>query len=191
MLIYDIEIIKAVPPRNGEREPGVEYCGGFDDHENCGISVICAYDYTSGRYRVFMQDNFAEFVRLAAGADAVIGFNSLSFDDGVCAANGLAVKTTYDLLVELWRSVGLGPKFVYPTHAGFSLDATAKGNGLGGKTGHGALAPIQWQRGEIGQVVDYCLEDIRQTKALIDKVLRSGRLKDPRFPDQMLILPRP
>ncbi|MCY3753951.1 MAG: hypothetical protein OXG99_07675, partial [Alphaproteobacteria bacterium] len=189
----DIEIIKAIPPRNGDREPGIEYCGGFEDHENCGVSVICAYDYATGRYRVFMEDNFAEFVALAddPASMPVIGFNSMSFDDKVLAANELAVTTNYDLLREMWRSVGLGPEFQYPTHVGFSLDATAKANGLPGKTGHGALAPVQWQLGEIGQVVDYCLEDVRLTKTLIDKVLRYGRLTDPRFPDRVLRLPRP
>ncbi len=86
---------------------------------------------------------------------------------------------SYDLPVELWNSVGLGPKFEHPSHAGFGLDATAKANGLTGKTGHGALAPVQWQSGQRGQVVDCCLEDTGQTKGLVDEVLRSGALVDP------------
>ena len=91
----------------------------------------------------------------------------------------------------MWRAAGLGPKFEYPSHLGFGLDATAKANQIGGKTGTGELAPINWQRGKIGNVIDYCLEDVRLTKRLIDRVLRLGILQDPRFPDQVLTLPRP
>ena len=182
MLIYDIEILKAIPPRNGELLDGIEYCKGFDDHENCGTSVICAYDFNTDRYRVFLKDTFKDFVELAEAHDHVIGFNSISFDDGVCAANGLSVKTTYDLLVEIWAAAGLGPEFHYPSHAGYGLDAMAKINGFSGKTNSGAFAPVNWQRGEYGTVIDYCLEDVRQTKLLLGRVLRAGTLRSPKGP---------
>ena len=51
MLVYDIETTKAVPDR-APNVAGIEYCGGWEDHANMGISVICAYDYTTDRYRV-------------------------------------------------------------------------------------------------------------------------------------------
>lgn len=44
VIVYDIEIIKAIPGRNGEREEGIEYAEGFHDHANLGVSVIGAYD---------------------------------------------------------------------------------------------------------------------------------------------------
>lgn len=188
-LIYDIEIIKAIKRRDEPRLEGIEYCDGFHDHQNCGISVICAYDYKTNRYRVFAKDNFQEFADLA-DRRYVIGFNSRSFDDNVCRANGIPVSTSYDLLVELWAAAGLGPQYEHPTHAGFGLDATAKANDLPGKTGHGALAPVQWQRGEVGNVIDYCLEDVRLTKILFDLVQETGRLRDPRDPDQSLCVRR-
>ena len=44
MLICDIEIVNAIPDRNKPNEPGIEYCAGWNDHANMGVSVIGAYD---------------------------------------------------------------------------------------------------------------------------------------------------
>ena len=67
-----------------------------------------------------------------------------------------------------------------PFERDLNLDALA-GMNLGmKKSGHGADAPINWQSGKYGEVIDYCLEDTRITKRLVDKVLRFGSLIDPR-----------
>lgn len=193
MIIYDIEILKAIPGRDGRRLAGIEYAGGWDDHENLGIACICAYDYETDRYRTFLADNLDAFRQLVDRTDLVAGFNSVSFDNNVCRAAGIDVcdAKSYDLLVEAWAAAGLGPKFVYPSHVGFSLDALARANGLTGKTGHGAIAPVEWQRGRMGGVIDYCLEDVRLTKELVDRVIRTGRLRDPRNPSNWLQIRRP
>ena len=190
LLIYDIEIVKAIPPRDGKRIEGVEYCRGWDDHASMGVACICAFDYVEMRYRVFTKGSFDQFEALAASR-LVVGFNSISFDDSVCQHNGINVKTFYDLLREIWTAAGLPPTWQNIDHAGYGLDATAKANGLSGKTGHGAHAPVQWQRGEHGKVIDYCLEDIRQTKSLIDKVMDTGNLVNPKNPEKTLVLPKP
>ena len=191
MIVYDIEIVKAIPNKDGSRVEGVEYCEGWKDHANMGVSVICAYDYETDRYRVFCRDNWSAFADLAAKSKPLVGFNSLAFDDQVVRHADLLVCTEYDLLVELWKAAGLGGAFEYPSHIGFGLDAAAKANGVGQKTGYGGTAPVYWQQGKIGDVIDYCLEDVRLTKRLLDKVLRSGTLADPRFPDQKLTMRRP
>jgi len=184
MLIYDIEIIKAIPPKNdNEREAGIEYCEGWNDHANMGVSTICAYDYEENRYRVFTEDNFDRFSKLANNAEIVIGFNSIKFDNAVCRACGIADipdNKSYDLLVEIWKGAGLGPKFQYPSHIGFSLDACCRTNFGTEKSGHGALAPVDWQQGKIGTVIDYCLNDVRLTKQLMDRIMCAGKITDPR-----------
>lgn len=179
MIIYDCEIIKAIPSRTLE---GIEYCNGWRDFANMGISVICAYDYFKDRYRVFCKDNFEDFQKLVDSTDVIVSFNGLAFDNRLCQANGLNVpdEKSYDLLVEVWAAAGLGPEYQYPSHTGFGLDACVKANFPNeAKSGHGELAPIQWQRGEIGAVIDYCLQDVRLTKMLIDKIREIGQLKNP------------
>jgi DEAD/DEAH box helicase domain-containing protein len=182
-LIYDIEIIKAIPDKTGALKPGIEYCAGRHDHANMEISVIGAYDYNEERYRVFLQDNMEEFFHLCDACDTLVGFNNIAFDNAVINAHGSRLteeKKFYDLLVEIWAAAGLGPKFKYPTHAGFGLDACCHINFGTNKTGNGALAPVLWQRGEHGQVIDYCLNDVRLTKQLLDKIIATGELLDPR-----------
>ena len=187
MLIYDLEIIKAIPDRKKPNEPGIEYCAGWDDHANMGVSVIGAYDAIEDRFRVFTKEQFADFEALARER-VLVGFNSIHFDDPVLAANGINVTTKWDLLQELWVAAGLGREFQYPSHVGFGLDATAQANGYGGKTGWGGYAPVQWQRGEYGSVIDYCLEDVRLTWRLVKQGLDVGTLRDPRNPDNSLSL---
>jgi hypothetical protein len=178
MLGYDLEILKAIP--GGEPLPGIEYCGGWADHAQMGISVIGAYDFRLRRYHIFLKDNFQEFQALA-DQRLVIGFNSESFDDRVCACNGLLIRTKYDILREFYTAKGLNP---YPEifsdeYKGYGLDAIAKANLGLGKTGNGAQAPIDWQRGLRGKVIEYCLFDVHLTRLLLEKVLRGEPLVDP------------
>lgn len=183
MLIYDIEIINAIPQRGVDRIEGITYANSWQDHANMGVSVIGAYDCTADRYRVFTKDNWHEFAALVATTPVIAGFNSIPFDNAVlkaCDIVDIWEEKSYDLLREIWAGAGLGPGFQYPSHAGYSLDAVAKANGLSGKTGHGAIAPINWQRGNIGTVIDYCLQDVAITAKLIKRVQDSGELICPK-----------
>ncbi|HVA19345.1 MAG TPA: ribonuclease H-like domain-containing protein [Solirubrobacteraceae bacterium] len=187
-LVYDIEIGRAILGRNDATEPGIEYCAGWHDYANMGISVIGAYDYAEDRARVFCRDNALEFKRVIERSDILVGFNNLAFDNKVIEAcwgpdlqlpEGWQAKC-YDLLVEIWGAAGLPPQFHPRTHGGYGLDAMAMENFQTHKTGNGALAPAMWQRGQLGEVIDYCLNDIRLTKQLFDKVLKDGTLISPR-----------
>ena len=179
VLVYDIEIIKATPPRkkDGLPVPGIEYCAGFEDHANMGVACICAYDAQTDRWRTFTEGNFMEFQELA-NERLVVGFNSMAFDDKVCAYAGLHVTTGWDLLQEIWVAAGLEREFKFPTHTGRGLDAMAVANGLTGKTGYGGMAGVWWQQGQYGKVIDYCLEDVRLTVELIRKAGNNGSLLD-------------
>jgi hypothetical protein len=148
MIIYDCEIIKAIQGKNEPRLNGIEYCGGWRDFENMGISIICAYDYSENRYRVFADDNFMEFAGLVEKASVVIGFNSLGFDNPLCRANGIDVpdEKSWDLLAELWAGAGLSRTFCYPSHIGFGLDACSEANFGTKKSGNGAMAPVDWNK---------------------------------------------
>lgn len=182
-LIYDIEIVKAIPHKNGQVVTGIDYCAGWHDHANMGISVICAYDYESSRYRVFCADNFSEFLALRRDR-LLVGFNNIAFDEKVIGATlgtvPAACTDCYDLLREIWLAAGLNPEFSGSTHAGFGLDAVCRRNFNRGKTGHGAMAPVQWQKGEIGSVIDYCMQDVHLTKLLFDRVLSDGTIVSPK-----------
>lgn len=189
MLVYDCEIVKAIPPRNSwETIPGIEYCAGWEDYANMGIAVLCAYDYVRDEYRVFGEHNILEFFELCGERHLHISFNGERFDRNLLAANYPAAfvecmepSKEYDILHAVYRSLRLPPKWSAKTHGGYSLDAIGKANGIGGKTGDGgAMAPVNWQRGNHSTVIDYCLRDVRITKGLVDKIIRQGWLADPK-----------
>ncbi len=183
MLIYDIEILKAIPPKDArEMIPGVEYCAGWHDHKNMGIACICAYDYQTDRYRVFTEANLPDFLKLVSERQLLVGFNSIAFDNKVLeAVTGFTPPNTdYDILREIWVSLGLSPTFQYPSHAGYGLDEMCRANFGTTKTGNGAMAPVFWQEKKYGEVIDYCLNDVKLTKQLFDKALAGESIKNPK-----------
>jgi len=176
MIIYDIEIKRCILGKNEKPVEGVEYCEGWGDHEGMGISCVCCYDYVEDRYRTFMEDNMQDFGLLVNSCEIIVGFNNINFDNKVLAHWGADPrdqnleylnKKSYDILVEI-RSAGGG---------WCSLDAMVKTNKLAaGKTGNGAMAPVWYQEGRIGKLVDYCTEDCRLTKLLLDKIIQDEPL---------------
>ena len=174
MIVYDCEIVGAVPGKGQERIDGVWYCDGWDDFQGMGISCICAYDMQGQRSRVFLADNLQEFSRLISAGRMVAGFNNHKFDDQLIRAHGIKVGGSYDIATEVKAASG------NPNWRGLSLDALARANGICGKSGSGADAPILWQRGKIGAVIDYCLQDVNVTVNIIRKIMTAGCLVDPR-----------
>ena len=186
MLIYDVEIAKAVQSKGEERLSGVEYCKGWTDYAGMGVACVCAYDMNEARYRVFMADNLLAFGELARRHDRVIGFNSIQFDDNVMRAAGVEwnLANSVDLARLIWRAAGV-PEGEHPK--GLSLDALCKANGLGGKSGNGLMAPVMFQRGDIGGLIDYCLADVALTLKLYRIAAWSGGVRDPRNGEHLAV----
>lgn len=192
-IIYDIEIAKAIPSPNSYCEKGIKYCGGWSDHARMGISVIGVYDYVEDRYRTFCADNSDEFTALWDNRDLCVGFNNIPFDNAVIRATKDADwqcpddVRCYDLLREIWIASGLEPEFNRKTHGGVGLDAVCERNFGAKKSGNGALAPVDWQRGKYGTVIDYCLNDIRLTKKLFDLVLSGKPVINPKTGAELML----
>ena len=108
MLIYDVEIAKAVQGKGETRLDGVQYCKGWTDYAGMGVACVCAFDVNEARYRVFMQDNLLAFGELARSHDWVLGFNSITFDDNVMRAAGVEwpAGKSMDLARLIWKAAG-------------------------------------------------------------------------------------
>lgn len=180
MILYDVEIVRAIPTNGVPREEGVAYCHNWQDYSNMGISVIVAYDSAMREYHVFLHDNLNEFQTLVAGK-MIVGFNSVSFDDRVCAAHGLVVKTNYDVLRSIYSAKGLDPfpQYYSEAYRGYSLDAVSMATFGVGKSEQGALVPMLWQKGEWGRVINYCLRDVRLLVALMSRICAGDGIIDP------------
>ena len=178
MIVYDCEIINT-PDQNPPI--GIKKCAGWRDFSNMGISCICVYDYVEGEYRVFLEDNLGEFQKLVDNREVIVGFNSIAFDNRLCKAYGLSVSDSksYDILCEIRFACGLSRNFEdgkHEEHISLSLDALSLRNFNLKKSGHGANAPILWQQGKCGAVIDYCLRDVMLTKKLLDSIINTGKV---------------
>src|SRR5439155_2843038 len=109
------------------------------------------------RTRAFLKDNLAAFQTMITDYDFVVGFNNQNFDDRLLAANGLSLPEkiiSYDLLIEMWRAAGLGPKLDKGMHTGFSpADATKANIGTAIRS-DSALSPIWFQRGQTKTLIN-------------------------------------
>jgi hypothetical protein len=177
LMVYDAEILNAIPVKGEPKIEGIRYCAGWTDYEGMGVSVICAYVWDSG-YRVFLADNMHEFKELAEDPETLlVGFNNRAFDDSlVRLALGINIeeRRSWDLLRAYRVARGQDPGYIA---GGANLDKLCKANFLPGKSGSGAFAPILWQQGKHGQVIDYCMRDTDQTLKLLELVM-DGRLRD-------------
>lgn len=186
-LIYDCEILKCIPNRDGTRFEVYEYCDGWDDHANMGISVIgCQWSGESRPFACFSVSEFKTVRKQRPGY--LVGFNSRRFDDSLMRANGLYVETDYDLLEEVRIAAYGSPEWEdQPQGFSYALGAIGEANGFP-KTGSGALAPQLWQQGKHQEVIDYCLNDARITKALLELGLK-GNLIDPNTGQKLQLRP--
>lgn len=180
--LYDLEIIAAVPQVGELRDPELFYCGGWEDYEGMGISVVTAYDFVEESYRIYLQDNMNELRTTINSRNIIIGFNNKRFDNNVLRANGIEVpdEKSYDL----WRSItNTQPD---GSRKGYNLDAMLLANGLQGKTGLGADAPKQAQKGQWGKLINYCLDDTRKTLYVL-RLACNGMLRSPKNGEYMKV----
>jgi hypothetical protein len=189
MFIFDIEIKHGIPPASAaERQDGIIYCAGWEDYAAMGVACVGCYDYTADKYRVFGDHDLEDFQKFVEAHDRLVGFNNNRFDNNVLRAAGVVIPSekSYDLLSEIYSALGSYQK-------GCRLADVVKANfpNAAGKSGNGADAPILWQRGFHTRVIDYCLNDVRLTKMILDRVLRFGYINNPVNPSQTLRLRRP
>jgi hypothetical protein len=197
--VYDLEIKKAIPPKDPAAcQKGIEYCDGWHDHANMGISVLGAATVETSRMAVYLDDNLDQFLQLVqAHGKLLIGYNNLQHDDKVIAAiypewkDRLAPIPRYDILREIWIAEGYPPTWQGPAQGGYGLDDMAMASFGTGKTGNGALAPIDWQQGRFGKVINYCMDDVNLTLMLYRKIQLDGYLYRPQHKGGGIIeLPR-
>ena len=163
---------------------------GWDNHAALGLSIGGYFDYASQRMVWFDEDMLEETVRhFVETKPLIVGFNSIQFDLSLilallenqaehlsdyerlqlmdlCASFRHLFSTSYDILAEIWQA---DPERKFERGLN-SLDALARANGLGGKIGHGAQAPRDWQAGRIARVVNYCQDDVLKTVQLFEMI---------------------
>lgn len=134
------------------------------------ISLVGVYDYETGEYSSYLQEDLPKLWPLLEKADQLITFNGDHFDIPLLNKyyNGdLSKIRSLDLLVEfrkaLGRRVGLG------NIAEATLNV--------GKSAHGLQAVEWWKKGDIESIRKYCLQDVKVTKEVYEYALKHKKLK--------------
>lgn len=154
----------------------------WDRKDLMGFSVGCLYDYLTGDYHVYFKDDIHRMADRLNWSDLCVGFNILGFDNELIRAQGGALLPDdqikhYDLLQYSRMSTGwsVGQRFPKGLRLDDHLKATFGDHFM--KTEDGALAPKMWRDGRCGEVVSYCLADVRREKALFEHVYEFGWAK--------------
>lgn len=174
-----------------------------------GISVGCAYDFMTGEYTVYLDDNLHALAYLLNSADMIAAFNHVHFDNNLLRGvleKKLGTKMfpnlkpdidllNYDMLIESRAGANVD---MYTK--GFKLDAHLRAT-LGPtamKTGDGAGAPDLYKAGKMGELISYCLADVHRERLLFERVWETGiiacehdggKFHTVRRPQEMLGLP--
>ena len=176
IVIYDLEIKNSV----GQGHPI-----GWNDKDKMGISVAVTFDYLSGEYKIWMDDNLEEFIDMLASSDMVVGFNSINFDNPVVTAEagvqGIELPDdfcaslnalSYDICKESLAANGYKR-----SPGGFKMEDHLSALYGMGKTEDGADAPKFYQAGKLGKVITYCMADVHRTRLLFEHIWYQGTLK--------------
>jgi hypothetical protein len=179
MIVYDIETKHS--PKYDKTRPNYKYAKGWGDYEGMGIAVLALYDYKTGQYSHF-SDSFADMVRvnkIFSEAKIISGYNIKKFDNPLARAHGIIVDDSkcFDEMEQLQFACGVDLN----NYRGFSLDKVLEVNFENvQKMMNGADAPFLWQDGEHQKVIDYCLDDVRLEKMLLNKIFEIGGLISPK-----------
>ena len=188
ILVLDCEIKKMVPTAGEDRILNAQYCDGWGDKAGMGISVCCVRMCWDDTSRVFLDDNRADLAELATQSYGLVTFDGINFDLPLieaCWGIDLSGLVQIDLKEMVARALELDPR---QYQRGYSLDGLLAANGLPSKPGDSILAPLQWQLGEIGRVIDKCLGDVDRTAQLFELALLNP-LKDPNGGDDIDLRP--
>lgn len=143
---------------------------GHIDVREQELTVVAIHDSETGIYSSYFKEELPKLWPLIERADMLIGFNSDSFDIPLLNRyypGDLTHIRSLDILNEVQKVLGRRIR----------LQSLAEATLGKGKSGDGAKAGQWWKDGEREKVRDYCIEDVRITRALYDYALEHGALK--------------
>jgi DEAD/DEAH box helicase domain-containing protein len=150
-----------------ETQRSAEEVGGWGNTHLMRVSVGVVWDSRDGEYKVFYEHQMDELIALLQAADVVVGFNVLRFDYGVLrdyTKVDLTRLPTFDLLADLHRLL---------RHR-VSLQALAEATLNAAKSADGLQALRWFKEGKLQEIADYCVQDVRVTKELLEYGMNHG-----------------
>ncbi|MBL1433999.1 ribonuclease H-like domain-containing protein [Candidatus Wolfebacteria bacterium] len=157
-IVFDIETTDTLPYLNEKTVPTLD------------IAILGAYNSKTKKYTSYTAEELVNFWPLIEETDALIGFNSDTFDIPLLNKyypGDLTDMKSIDLLSDVYKSLGRRIR----------LNNLAEATLGEGKSSHGLIAIEWWQKGEVDKVRDYCLQDVKITKDLFEYAKKHGIIK--------------
>lgn len=134
------------------------------------IAIVGAYNSDTDAYTSYTAEELPNFWPLIESTDAIIGFNSDTFDvpllNKYYPGDLFSIKSI-DLLKDVHKALGRRIR----------LNNLAEATLNEGKSADGLKAIEWWQKGEVEKVREYCLQDVKVTKDLFEYAKNNGLLK--------------
>jgi hypothetical protein len=143
---------------------------GKADASLLDISLVGIYDYETGKYDSYLEEELPKLWPILEKADILIGYNSNHFDIPLLNKyypGDLSAIKSLDLMSEIRKSLGRR----------IGLGKVAEGTLGIPKSGHGLDAITWWKNGEIEKLRKYCLDDVKITKEVYEYALAHKSLK--------------
>ena len=163
------EIVLDIETQNSFADVG----GAF--HDKLKVSLVCLYDYATGEYSSYWEQDLPQLWPRLERADRIIGYNTKGFDNLVMNSyytGDLNSFPNLDLLEEIAKTLGFRVK----------LDDVAQATLGTGKSGHGLQAIEFYRKGELEKLEKYCRDDVRITKEVYEYGLNFGTPPAARVP---------
>ena len=159
-LVFDIESMS---------QTGNVMRGKIDVNDQ-DLTVLAVYDSETNAYSSYLKEDLLKLWPLLERTEMLVGFNSDAFDIPLLNRyypGDLSRVRSLDLLSEVYKVLGRRLR----------LESLARATLGRGKKGDGAKAGEWWMDGQVEKVREYCIEDVRLTKELLDYALEHGVLK--------------
>ena len=133
------------------------------------VSLAGTYDYKSGLYKAYRENELPDLFRLMEHASEIIGFNLNKFDLPVLAPyylGNIRQFPTLDLLDLVYQSLGFR----------LALNDLARATLGMKKSGHGFMAINYFRQGAWEELEKYCLDDVRITRELYEYAKLNSKL---------------
>jgi len=144
--------------------------GPSRDTKELKVSVVGVFDYATGEFQAYDENELPRLFSKMLQASRVIGYNIKSFDLPVLNnyyQGDLLKLTSFDLMEEVVRILGWRPKLDDLAHDTLGVR----------KSGDGLQAVKLWQEGKLEELKKYCLDDVKITRDLYEYGRERGRLK--------------
>jgi DEAD/DEAH box helicase domain-containing protein len=143
--------------------------GGRGKNHLLKVSLCGIYDYSTGKYDCFLENELHRLGEILHDADEIIGFNIKEFDFEV-----LQPYLNYDIhslpYLDIIEDVS--------KHLGhrIGLDSIAQATLGTGKSGNGKEALLYWKNGRMDLLRKYCLDDVRITRDVYEYGLDNQKI---------------